>query len=289
MRKSIISAVLALFAASLLFSNVSAAALPGNLVEKTMQAAARVALDTKNLTEAQLRAAAAVLNLTVETLMGSLKEGKTLEELAKNAGVDVIHVYAAIQRAGSGNEVPIKTGQLTEAQLKAVAKVLNLDVEVLRGSLAEGKTLEQLAASAMVDARLVNSALRTTSSTHTVPITTNVLTEAQLKAVAKVLKLDVDVLRGSLAEGKTLEQLAASAGVETWKVNTAIRNARSKRGISVSEKELSANQLKAVAAILNVSVSTLQGSLQEGISLAELAKGDGIDVQLLYDAVNGAG
>lgn len=348
-RRLILSIVLAVFTASQLVSLASAEPNPNNSTENPAILAAKVSLDTSQLTEAQLAAAAKVLNLTVDQLRGSLAEGKTLEELAEIAGVDVNLVYTAIRRAkatqttalysGSLNEAqraavakllnlssaelygsllegktleelvkaagvknwqvneairtasatpipPISTNTLNDAQRAAVAKVLHISAAELYGSLLEGKTLDELAKAAGVENWQINEAIRTAKTVSTPAISTNTLTESQLYAVAKVLNLTAEQLRGSLLEGKTLAELAASAGVANWKVNAAIRNAPYRRGISVAETALSDSQLKAVAVLLGVNVTTLQNSIREGLTLAQLAKNKGIDVQLLYDAIN---
>ncbi len=344
------SLLLAVIAVSLVFSNAAAAAGPIDTSVNTPSLSSKNAQDTSALTEAQLAAAANVLNLTVDELRGSLREGKTFEELSANAGVNVNLVYAAINRARATKTVPILTDKLNDSQMAAVARVLNLKPAELYASLLEGKTLEELAKAAGVANWQVNSAIRTAKATPTVPISTHSLNDAQMAAVAKVLKIQPeelyasllegdtlemlakahgvetwqvnaairtaitatptvaimthkltegqlyavakvlnltgDQLRWSLLEGKTLEELAAAEGVATWKVNAAIRTAPARRGISVAETALSEDQLKAVAVILGVPVSTLKGSIREGITLAQLAKNKGIDVQILYDAVN---
>ena len=64
-----------------------------------LQAHGRGPRDGRGLGQAELEAAAKVLGMTADELSAALKDGKTLEELATAAGVDIADVQAAIQAA----------------------------------------------------------------------------------------------------------------------------------------------------------------------------------------------
>lgn len=53
----------------------------------------------RGLGQAELEAAAQVLDMTADELSAALKDGKTLEELSTAAGVDIADVQSAIQAA----------------------------------------------------------------------------------------------------------------------------------------------------------------------------------------------
>jgi hypothetical protein len=53
--------------------------------------------DGRGLSDAALAAAANALNMTTDELTSALESGKTLEDLAEEAGVDIENVRAAIQ------------------------------------------------------------------------------------------------------------------------------------------------------------------------------------------------
>jgi len=119
------------------------------------------------------------------------------------------------------------------------------------------------------------------------------LTDTQLKAAAKVLGISVSTLKGDLAEGLTLENIADNAGIDVRIVYDAIRRARSASDTSSTTSSSSSyygytlRQLKAIAAVLDISVDTLKGDLAEGLTLEDLANSASIDVIVLYNAMYG--
>jgi hypothetical protein len=183
-------------------------------------------------------------------------------------------------------ESTINPNTLSEAQLQAVAKLLNISVETLKGDLTEGITIEDLAKKAGVSISKINYAIRTAKATSSLP-TSSGYSDAQLKALSQVLNLDIDTLKGSLSEGATLEGLAANAGVSLKSMNAALQKAPTSSIHYISANEMNAGQMKRVAAVLNISVDTLKGDIAEGATLEGLAANAGIDVQKLYKAIRG--
>ena len=154
--KGVFSLFIAILAASLAFTNVSAAV--ENPVGITTPSVS-FTTNTSNLTDAQLKAAASVLGISVDLLKMDLDEGMTLEDLADNAGVDVRQVYSAIRRArwqsgSSGTSTSTYYGY-TVKQLKNIAAYLDISLDTLKGDLAEGLTLQDLADNAGINVQVL--------------------------------------------------------------------------------------------------------------------------------------
>lgn len=111
---------------------------------------------------AALAAVADALNMSPNEVTAALKEGKTLPELAEEAGVDLQEVKDAI-RAVVGDDGPFgmpgKKRGLDGAALEVVAGMLKMTPDEITAALQEGKTLPDLAEEAGVDMQDVKSAL----------------------------------------------------------------------------------------------------------------------------------
>ncbi len=104
-----------------------------------------------HLGPAELEAAAQALGMTTDDLSSALKEGKTLEGLATEKGVDLQTVQDAIRAAR-----PLRLGS---TELEAAAKALGMTTDELTTALKSGKTLEQLATDKGVDYQKVKDAV----------------------------------------------------------------------------------------------------------------------------------
>jgi lambda repressor-like predicted transcriptional regulator len=114
------------------------------------------------LDSAALEAAAKVLGMTSDEVSAALQEGKTLDYLAGQAGVDLQTLRDAVRVA-----MPAKDGQfpggkrgLSDTALQAVAGALNMTTDEVSTVLQEGKTLEDLATQAGVDIQVVRDAMQ---------------------------------------------------------------------------------------------------------------------------------
>lgn len=111
-----------------------------------------------HLDGAALEAAAKALGMTTDDLTAALKEGKTLEGLATEKGVDFQTVQDAIQAAQ-----PLRLGS---TGLEAAAKALDMTTDELTTALKDGKTLQELADVAGVDIATVQDAIRAARETE---------------------------------------------------------------------------------------------------------------------------
>ena len=111
-----------------------------------------------HLDGAALEAAAKALGMTTDDLTAALKEGKTLEGLATEKGVDFQTVQDAIQAAR-----PLRLGS---TELEAAAKALNMTTDELTTALKDGKTLQELADAAGVDLATVQGAVQAAHETE---------------------------------------------------------------------------------------------------------------------------
>lgn len=111
-----------------------------------------------SLGSAELEAAAKVLGMTTDDLSAALKEGKTLEQLATEKGVDFQTVQDAIRAAR-----PLRLGS---TELDAAAKALDMTTDELSTALKDGKTLQELADAAGVDLQTVQDAIKAAHTTE---------------------------------------------------------------------------------------------------------------------------
>lgn len=77
--------------------------------------------DGRGLGDAELEAAAKVLGMTTDEVQSALQEGKTLQDLADAAGVDIADVHAAIQAVHETEmrdriAQAVEDGTMTQAQ-----------------------------------------------------------------------------------------------------------------------------------------------------------------------------
>jgi len=110
------------------------------------------------LGDAELKAAAEALGMTTDDLSAALKEGKTLEQLATEKGIDLQTVQDAIRAAR-----PLMLGS---TELTAAANALGMTTDELTAALKEGKTLEQLATENGVDLQTVQDAIQAAHETE---------------------------------------------------------------------------------------------------------------------------
>ena len=111
---------------------------------------------------AVLAAVADALKMTPDEVTAALQDGKTLPDLADEAGVDMQDVKDAIS-AVVGDDGPfgmrVKKRGLDGAALEVVAGVLKMTPEEVNAALQDGKTLSDLAEEAGVDMQDVKSSL----------------------------------------------------------------------------------------------------------------------------------
>ncbi len=104
-----------------------------------------------------LDAAAKALGMTTDELKTELQSGKTLEDIAKEKGVDFAKVQAAMQAA---------RGPMAGAELDAAAQALGMTTTELTTALQSGKTLEQVAQEKGVDFATVQAAMQKARDTE---------------------------------------------------------------------------------------------------------------------------
>jgi transcriptional regulator with XRE-family HTH domain len=110
------------------------------------------------LGSAELEAAAKALGMTTDELSTALKDGKTLEQLATEKGVDFQIVMQAIQA--------VRPPRLGSVELEAAAKALGMTTDELSSALKEGKTLQELADAAGVKIEDVQAAIQAAHATE---------------------------------------------------------------------------------------------------------------------------
>jgi len=108
--------------------------------------------------------------------------------------------------------------QLSQAELDAAAKALNMSSTDLSSQLSSGKTLQDIATAQGVDFKTVMQAMDAFRPVH--------LDTAELDAAAKALGMTSSDLSTQLQNGKTLSDLAASKNVTLQSVQDAITAAR---------------------------------------------------------------
>ncbi len=105
----------------------------------------------RQLSQAELDAAAKALGITADDLSAQLKSGKTLQDIATAQGVDFKTVMDALQ--------PFRPVRLGTAELDAAAKALGMTSADLSTQLQNGKTLSDLAAAQGVTLQSVQDAI----------------------------------------------------------------------------------------------------------------------------------
>jgi len=110
------------------------------------------------LGSAELEAAAKALDMTTDELSAALKEGRTLEQLATEKGVDIQTVQDAIRAAR-----PLRLGTV---ELDAAAKALDMTTDELSTALKDGKSLQDLADAAGVELQSVQDAIQAAHATE---------------------------------------------------------------------------------------------------------------------------
>jgi len=108
--------------------------------------------------DVELEAAAKVLGMTTDELSSALKDGKTLEQLATEKGVDFQTVMQAIQA--------VRPPRLGSVELEAAAKALGMTTDELSTALKDGKTLQNLTDEAGVKIEDVQSAIQAAHQTE---------------------------------------------------------------------------------------------------------------------------
>jgi len=156
------------------------------------------------LGQTELEAAAKVLGMTADELSSALQSGKTLEDLATAAGVDIQDVRDAISAA----RVADMRTQIAQA--------------VTDGTMTQDKAdwlLEGLD-KGYIDGPNLGFGLGGRDGRHgDMP-----LTDDAIAAAAKVLGMTSDEVSSALSSGKTLQDLATSAGVDFKDVMDAIHS-----------------------------------------------------------------
>lgn len=159
----------------------------------------------RGLGQTELEAAAKVLGMTADELSTALKSGKTLEDLATAAGVDIQDVQDAISAA------------------RTVEMRTQIEQAVTDGSMTQDKAdwlLEGLD-KGYIDGRGFGLGFDVGpgGGKHgDMP-----LTDDALAAAAKVLGMTADEVSAALDSGQTLKDLATEAGVDFQDVMDAIR------------------------------------------------------------------
>jgi hypothetical protein len=106
------------------------------------------------------------------------------------------------------------------------------------------------------------------------------LGQAELDAAAKVLGISADDLSTQLQTGKTLDEIATAQGVDPKTVMDAIRSARRPR--------LGSAEMDAAAKALGMASTDLSTQLNAGMSMADIATQQGVDLQTVQDAIQAA-
>jgi transcriptional regulator with XRE-family HTH domain len=106
------------------------------------------------------------------------------------------------------------------------------------------------------------------------------LGQAELNAAAQALGISADDLSAQLASGKTLDEIATAQGVDPKTVMDTIRSARPPR--------LGPTELDAAAKALGMTSDDLSTQLKGGTSLADIAAQEGVDLQIVQDAIQAA-
>lgn len=150
--------------------------------------------------EAKETVVADALGITVEELQTARSEGKTLETLATEKGVDIAAVQSAVEtaRTDAVNKA-VAAGTITQAQAD---EILSRPVNLLGGPGGHG------------DGGF-GGVMATIFSREDVQAT-----------VAGALNMTVEELQAAKSEGKTLETIATEQGVDIATVQTALETAR---------------------------------------------------------------
>ena len=156
------------------------------------------------LGQTELEAAAKVLGMTADELSSAMQSGKTLEDLATSAGVDIQDVQDAISAA----RVEDMRTQIAQA--------------VTDGTMTQDKAdwlLEGLD-KGYIDGHGFGLGIGGPDGKRgDMPLTDDVIA-----AAAKVLGMTSDEVSSALSSGKTLQDLATSAGVDFKDVMDAVHS-----------------------------------------------------------------
>ncbi len=106
----------------------------------------------RQLSQAELDAAAKALGITADDLFAQLSSGKTLQDIASAQGVDFSVVMQAMDA--------VRPVRLDSAQLDAAAKALGMTATDLSTQLQNGKTLSDLATEKGVTLQSVQDAIQ---------------------------------------------------------------------------------------------------------------------------------
>ncbi len=113
---------------------------------------------SRQLSQAELDAAAKALGMTADELSTQLNSGKTLQDIATAQGVDMKVVMQAMDA--------VRPVMLNSAELDAAAKVLGMTPDELSTQLKDGKTLSDLATAKGVTLQSVQDAIQAARRTE---------------------------------------------------------------------------------------------------------------------------
>ncbi|MCE1253234.1 MAG: hypothetical protein LWX83_06745 [Anaerolineae bacterium] len=158
--------------------------------------------------------------------------------------------------AGNGNNPPQQPGG--DPWLSQVAEALSLDVKDLESALQSGSTIETLAEKQNVDLdSLIETLLKTTTERLAQEVTDGKLTQAEADAQVAEIK----------------------SALEEWFTTGT-------RPDSLSFEQPLSEELRLVAEVLGLSDSELQKALDDGKTLTDLLKTQGISLDELISAVS---
>lgn len=166
----------------------------------------------RGLSQAELEAAAKVLGLSADELQSALEDGKTLEDLAADAGVnfqDVQDALAAVRREELRTQIESGVADGTISQEKADWLLEGLDQGFLdEPGFGLGRGGPGPDHNGPDDGR---GGLR--------------LNDAAITAAAQILGMTADEVATALESGTSLQQLAEQAGVDYSTLMDAVRQA----------------------------------------------------------------
>ncbi len=126
----------------------------------------------RQLSQAELNAAAKALGITADDLSARLNSGKTLQEIATAQGVDFNTVMQALQA--------VRPVRLDSAELDAAAKVLGMTSTDLSTQFQNGKTLSDLATARGVTLQSVQDAITAVRRTEMTAQIKQAVTDGQM-------------------------------------------------------------------------------------------------------------
>ncbi|MBI5298176.1 MAG: hypothetical protein HY869_22085 [Chloroflexi bacterium] len=168
----------------------------------------------RGLSQAELEAAAKALNMTTDELSSALEAGKTLEDLATAAGVDIQVVQDAI------------------SAVRAEEMRTQIAAGVADGSISQEKAdwlLEGLDKGFLDDGHGFGLGIGPGRGGSDDGMSHLLMNDQALAAAAEALGMSTTDLQTALEAGTSLESLAEKAGVEYDTVMSAIRSAMPER------------------------------------------------------------